>query len=263
MHIKLNAASLVCLSLLSTVAFSQQTQPLNNATLVQYVNANRYGSGQRDPFAPSSPVATLEQNVSLTIPIPLFVRDPTVRDRIYLTYNYEAKVMTVHARNTTNDLLSLERGTVVFERPTQMARVIGWTVSHKAPRTKSTAQNIYGASFEVENWNVEEIGFGEFQITSEYEANKVDKETIYQHSWRVEPEAARSLSENLELQIIGRTREFAAGKKVICNSWSTSATFQQPSNWFYNECHLTGVVDLVRIADKRDATVIKEWSTAR
>jgi hypothetical protein len=257
MPLKLNAKMLISLLLFPTVAFSQPTQPLNNAAVIQYVNANKNGSGPRDPFAPPTTAQTTEQNVLLTFPVRLLLEAPQSWDTVFVRYSYETKQMAVTVRTSPRFPEPLQE--LGPNAQSQHAKLTPWNIFYDTEYSTRSAQNAYGAKFDVRHTEMVGVSFGDLEFLRQHYPSTDYRETIFEYAWLVEPEAARILSQNIDLQIVGITKEYTNGKNVFCDLGSSPATFRSPSSLSIETCYLTGRVNAVRIVDRKDGTIIKEW----
>ncbi len=123
-------------------------------------------------------------------------------------------------------------------------------------------QNAFGAKVNMELVTVVRRGMGEI-VTST--ADRVGPplppgEYAYVHSWRIVPDAARSLSEHLEWQVVAKSVAWAPSKWVICGSQYIEATMSRPTTIASSGCYLSVRFETFRIVDTRDGSVIKEWT---
>jgi len=82
----------------------------------------------------------------------------------------------------------------------------------------------------------------------------------YQHTMQIAPDLARTLVENLELVVVAKSKPWRPGDWVMCGSTYYAPTVRNPRESSSDQCYLTTEITAVGFVDKRDSSVIREWS---
>lgn len=214
-----------------------------NAEVVGYLTT--FGPDKtvtEDPFVtPTSPL--LPESVVLTFPI-----SPRADwASTYWTYDREAQTMTIVA---SEDQSAATGAALVSQSPPHTALSMrGWALT--ARRTPPQREWIGNREIPVRVLHV--TGFG--QVVATAVPGPRPDARIFRHTFSINPDAARSLSGELELRVSGKVRPWRDGEQTLCvtNLDNLRSGIRERS------CFLTGVLETYQVIDKRDGSVIHEW----
>lgn len=82
----------------------------------------------------------------------------------------------------------------------------------------------------------------------------------YVHTWSILPEEARTLSQNLYLEVVAETVPWVPGRWVICGNYQRMPSIDNPTIRRIDACYLTGKLLFVRMLDGRTDEIIMQWA---
>lgn len=263
------------LSVFASGAIAQDTAPVapeapaepavhwGVAEVDAYVAANTSPSraSSADPFA--VPVAPTPPAQNILLRMPLERKLPDVSP-VVPTWEYDAatKTLTLKAWPSAGMAVNWDwEGNEPRNVEARYAQTGGFLTSTKEEtKPGGTRQNSYGAQVDVVTHLTTNRGIL-MRGTQMGQSPLPRHDSIwYQHTMQIEPEAARSLVENLELVVVAKSAEWRPGDWVICGSTYYAPTVRNPRESSSGQCFLTTDITAVGFVDKRDGTVIREWS---
>jgi len=241
--------SFLVLMILAQVSEIDQAQDTDknatwrNTELVDYLTT--FGPDRtviEDPFIAITPPLPPE-NIVLTFPIPARTGLRTT----YWTYDREAQTMTIVA--SENEGVAAGRARAAETPPSVFLTMRGWSLSTR--RSPARMELVGGRQIPVRIMHVS--GFGQVQ-TNPVPGRRPDVR-VFRHTFSIEPEAARALSGELELRVLGKAQPWRQDRNTLCvnDSRDLSAGLEVRS------CFLTGLLETYQVIDKRDGSVIHEW----
>ena len=244
---------------LSAILSAAAAPELGNAGIVDAIDAASLTSQTtRDPFSRPAASALSGQAVTFSAPI-LMDGDADRSGPFHWSYDLDRRRLTIRMlpMNYNHGVAFMEADDFVID---VSAPVSGWEVKHTVTDLGSREMvNGYGARFDVERreekvWAVAEVGQG-------YRSNLPGRqESFYTHELRIDPDAARSLAENLRFEARGVVRDHKPGQAVVCGSMYSGATIRNPRQMTGETCVLTVEWTSFAFIDGRDGAVVKAWA---
>lgn len=248
---------------LPTFALSQVTTkpaPWGAAEVDAYVaeHASRKQEDVEDPFAPLSPP---NENIILKIPFERKLIEIGWKCLLEscATWNYEIETKQLALEFRQYDGRELEwnwQGTTPTNRGGTRITDGFVTFSDKEQeiaRLPSDSKRLARYTFTQTVRGIIARRNGSYAIPDLLQAGQ-----SFSHVTKIEPELARQLVDNLQVEIVAKSKQWREGDWVQCGRRYSLAEPREPLTGPH--CFLTVELVAVRFIDKRNGTVLRDWS---
>lgn len=240
----------------STAQALNTSAPWGVAEVNAYVAANTTvrPSDSQDPFAAQLIPVAPNSDIVLRLPVKRLDADTLMETNWH--YDSDTQKLTLTGWQNIHRTLWWDKKDATSPSIPVGELFEGFATSREVERQAGgTAQNSFGAKVEIVRANETIRGImtrSRRSVVGSLNFTKV-----------IEPSAARALVENLEFVVVAKSLPWRPGDWVQCGTLFSVATFSNPTETTTSECYLNTEIVAIGFIDKRDGSVLIEWSRTR